>query len=46
MVQEHADEYSSQWAAIWSVAEKLGCATEALRRWVRQRSVTKDSVQA
>jgi transposase len=40
MVQEHADEYSSQWAA--SVAEKLGCATEALRRWVRQAE--RDSV--
>lgn len=36
MVLEHSPEYSSQWAAIRSVAEKLGCSTEALRRWVRQ----------
>lgn len=36
LIQEHADEYPSQWAAIRSVAEKLGCTTEALRRWVRQ----------
>jgi len=36
MVQEHAAEHSSQWAAIRSVDEKLGCSTEALRRWVRQ----------
>ena len=36
MVQEHAAEHSSQWAAIRSVGEKLGCSTEALRRWVRQ----------
>jgi transposase len=36
MVFEHADEYPSQWAAMRSVAEKLGCTTEALRRWVRQ----------
>jgi transposase len=36
LVQEHAEEYPSQWAAIRSVAEKLGCTTEALRRWVRQ----------
>ena len=36
MVQDHAHEYASQWAAIRSVAEKLGCTTEALRRWVRQ----------
>lgn len=36
MVLEHADEHPSQWAAIRSVAEKLGCTTEGLRRWVRQ----------
>ena len=36
MVLEHAGEHASQWAAIRSVAEKLGCTTEALRRWVRQ----------
>ncbi|PYQ92579.1 MAG: IS3 family transposase [Acidobacteria bacterium] len=35
-MQEHAAEHSSQWAAIRSVGEKLGCSTEALRRWVRQ----------
>ena len=36
MVFEHAPEYSSQWAAIQSIAEKLGCSSEGLRRWVRQ----------
>ena len=36
MVFDHAHEHPSQWAAIRSVAEKLGCTTEALRRWVRQ----------
>ena len=36
MVFDHAGEYPSQWAAIRSVGEKLGCSTEALRRWVRQ----------
>jgi transposase len=36
MVFDHAPEYPSQWAAIRSIAEKLGCNTEALRRWVRQ----------
>jgi transposase len=36
MVFEHAPEHSSQWATMRSVAEKLGCTTEALRRWVRQ----------
>src|SRR5215472_12314700 len=36
MVFEHAGEYPSQWAAIRSVAEKIGCPVEVLRRWVRQ----------
>jgi transposase len=36
LVQEHAADYPSQWVAIRSVAEKLGCSVEALRRWVRQ----------
>lgn len=36
MVLEHTEEHASQWAAIRSVAEKLGCTTETLRRWVRQ----------
>ena len=35
-VREHQAEHTSQWAAIRSVAEKLGCTTETLRRWVRQ----------
>lgn len=36
LVLEHAHEHPSQWAAIRSVAEKLGCTLETLRRWVRQ----------
>jgi transposase len=36
MVQDHAAEHGSQWAAMGSIAEKLGCNTETLRRWVRQ----------
>ena len=36
MVFDHAHEHPSQWATIRSVAEKLGCTSEALRRWVRQ----------
>jgi transposase len=35
LVQEHA-AHGSQWGAIRSVGEKLGCSVEALRRWVRQ----------
>ena len=36
MVFDHAPEHPSQWATMRSVAEKLGCTVEALRRWVRQ----------
>jgi transposase-like protein len=36
MVFDHAHEHPSQWATIRSVAEKLGCTVEVLRRWVRQ----------
>jgi len=36
LVAEHEREYESQWAAIRSIAEKIGCAAETLRKWVRQ----------
>ena len=36
MVSEHRDEYDSQWAAIQSIASKIGCTNESLRRWVQQ----------
>ena len=36
MVLEHQDEHGSQWAAIQSIAAKIGCSGEALRNWVRQ----------
>jgi transposase len=35
MVLEHQDEHESQWAAIHSIAAKIGCTAETLRRWVR-----------
>ena len=36
MVREHESEHDSQWAAIRSIAEKIGCTAETLRTWVRQ----------
>ncbi|EJD9551175.1 IS3 family transposase [Escherichia coli] len=36
MVLESQDEYDSQWAAICSIAPKIGCTPETLRIWVRQ----------
>ncbi len=39
MVFEHQDEYDSQWAAITSVATKLGMTPETLRKWVRRAEI-------
>ena len=36
MVFEHVGEYSSQWQAIRSIAPKIGCSPETLRKWVRR----------
>ena len=36
LVFEATDQYASQCAAIESIAGKIGCTTETLRRWVRQ----------
>mgnify|MGYP001018361502 CR=1 FL=1 len=36
LVFEHEGEHESQWAAIGSIAAKIGCTAESLRKWVRQ----------
>ena len=36
MVLEHQGEHESQWAAINSIAGKIGCTGETLRKWVRR----------
>ena len=36
MVREQAREHASEWAAMRSVAAKVGCTAETLRQWVRQ----------
>ena len=36
LVQDHLAEYPSQWAAMASIAEQIGCSEETLRHWVRQ----------
>ncbi len=45
MVSEHRMDYSSEWAAICSIAEKFGCSSETLRKWVR-RAETDQGVRA
>jgi transposase len=36
LVWDTEAEYNSQWAAIVSISEKVGCTAETLRKWVRQ----------
>ena len=36
LVFDHEHQHESQWAAIRSVAEKIGSTSETLRHWVRQ----------
>ena len=36
MVFEHQADYDSQWAAMNSIAAKIGCTAETLRKWVRR----------
>ena len=39
MVFDHGNEYGSEWEAMCSIAEKIGCSAETLRKWVRQKEV-------
>ena len=36
LVFEHQQEHESQWGALGSIAAKIGCTRETLRKWVRQ----------
>lgn len=38
MVDEHRGDYPSKWAAMTSIAGKVGCTTETLRRWCREEA--------
>jgi len=39
MVLDHQADHPSQWAAIRSIAEKIGGTAETLRRWVRREEL-------
>ena len=36
VVLDHQGDHSSQWAAITSVAGKIGCKAETIRKWIRR----------
>ncbi len=42
---EHRGEYGSEWAALSSIAGKIGCTPETLRKWVR-RTETDQGIRA
>jgi transposase len=39
MVIEHEGEHPSRWAAVVSIAEKIGCSTHTLHEWVKKAEV-------
>ena len=39
MVFEQESRYGSRWEMIRSIAQKLGCSTEALRNWVKRAEI-------
>nr|WP_198670051.1 IS3 family transposase [Rahnella sp. NRRL B-41462] len=46
MVLENQNTYNSQWAAICSIAPKIGCTPETLRIWIRQQEPVGDEQNA
>ena len=45
LVTEHRDQYTSEWAAITSIADKCGMTPETLRKWIRRDQVDSGSRQ-
>jgi transposase-like protein len=39
MVFEHEGQHASRWATIASIASKIGCSPEALRKWVQRAAI-------
>eukprot|EP01034_Spumella_vulgaris_P008404 gene8404-10698_t len=39
LVQEHRGEYPSLWAAIESIAPKIGCVPQTLHEWIKRAEV-------
>lgn len=40
MVMEQQSKHSSQWAAIESISEKIGCSPQTLHSWIKKREVS------
>ena len=46
LVHDQAHEHGSQWAAIRSIATKVGCTAETLRQWGGRRSAMRVGARA
>ena len=45
LVFEQQKEHGSQWSAIGSIAGKIGCTQETLRKWVRRAEIDQEGVR-
>ena len=41
MVEDHERDYPSRWAAVVSIAEKIGCGPQTLHEWVKKAEVNR-----
>jgi transposase len=41
MVLDHERDYPSRWAAMVSIAEKIGCTAQSLNEWVKKAEIDK-----
>jgi len=39
LVLDHENEYDSRWATIVSIASKIGCTPETLRKWILRTEI-------
>lgn len=39
MVLEHQGEHASRWAAVCSIAAKIGCTAQSLNEWVKKAEI-------
>lgn len=39
MVHDHGGDYPSRWAAVVSIAEKIGCVPQTLHEWVKKAEI-------
>ena len=46
MVLDHQGEHASRWAAVCSIAAKIGCTAQTLNEWVKKSEIDSGSAMA